>query len=885
MRYHLLPFLIPKEGKVYELKTTMDSKILYFKDETAWATMLSFLQRPWYSRLFKQEWVSWEIVATKDEIRYFVWVPNDFVGRAFKSKYYAEHPEVEIVEVDDREIDFSRPHAGTKLFTESHWSVPIKTYHNEVVDTQSELIEFLDSLEDGQEVHLQFLVNPAYRTEKDFRGIVRQLYKQGVADETLEKDNELYLSAIEGKSTRVLSRIAIKVVAFGRNDKDAKELIKSAKGSIGTFSSGRLNQLKGREWWWFRTLRPLFRWEFRNRIYPIERMKKRVILGTEEMAAIMRLPSEKIQNNKLNRLKMRYTPLPKEVKNAEFDPNLTIPLGCHSYHGQKSEVMFDLATLRYHAAFIGMSGMGKSTAMYNLVEDLIKLDSAGMTIGGTVIDPHGDLCQDIAARIPPEKQHLVRYIKFSEGEIPFNVYDVDFASSEDKIAQTVADVLKRTWKDFWGPNIDDNFLNGGIALQRIGEASLPNLQRLLSDPEYRERVLEKLNREDPIENDLYLFFSNLQELKDRELQQKINSTLNKLRKITLSGVMGKMLRAKTNGLRFRESMDQGRINLLDLSELTSDEKKLIGSICLTFAELAGKSRADTSAAERDKLPYHFVMVDEAPTLMEHSTDAIESFASELRKYKTSIILGMQGLKGQVPSEVSDAIFRNFGTFVSLRLGNPDDAEMINKSMPSEILSDRDYLNIEPYHGYMRMQVGNERTRPFLLRMKAPGPALYTGSIPEIKRRTVEEALNIENVSMAAVAVAEEQEEEENIQDYDSYLISDEEASEMQQDALEESDDSSVASELPNDEINEPSKEEQLEGSEESELFDSSDESVSSKQDEILDELMIDSDGELIQHENEHLSSEEASTEEKTDQKESDSDETKKENISIDDLLV
>ena len=29
-------------------------------------------------------------------------------------------------------------------------------------------------------------------------------------------------------------------------------------------------------------------------------------------------------------------------------------------------------------------------------------------------------------------------------------------------------------------------------------------------------------------------------------------------------------------------MDKGMINLLDLSELTSDEKKLIGSICLTL---------------------------------------------------------------------------------------------------------------------------------------------------------------------------------------------------------------------------------------------------------------------------------------------------------------
>lgn len=738
-----MPFLVPRKGKVYELRNTMNAKILYFKDETSWTTLLSFLTRPWYRRWVKQEWISWEIVATKEHIKYFVWVPDEHVGRAFKNKFYAEHSDAEIVEVEDHGIDFSRPHAATKLFTESHWTVPIKTYHNEVVDTQAELIEFLDSLEEGQEIHMQFLIQPAYHTERSFRGIVRQFHKQGEQDQTLEHDNELYLSAIEGKATRILSRVGIKVVAFGRDYRDSKALMKSAQGSIGTFSSGRLNQLKGREWWWFRTVRPLFRWEFKNRIYPVERMKKRVILGSEEMAAMMRLPSERVHSNKLNRLKMRSTSLPKELKNELLDPDMAISLGDHLYHGKKTNIMFDLSTLRYHAAFMGMSGMGKSTAMYNLVEDLLQIKGAGARIGGTIIDPHGDLCQDIAARIPPDKQNLVRYIKFSEGEFPFNVYDVDFASTDDKIAQTVADVLKRTWKDFWGPNIDDNFLNGGIALQRVGEASLPNLQKLLSDFEYRENILLRLNQNDSIERDLYLYFHNLQSLKDRELQVKTNSTLNKLRKITLSGVIGKMLRAKTNGLRFRESMDQGMINLLDLSELTSDEKKLIGSMCLTFAELAGKSRADTPATERDQLPYHFVMVDEAPTLMEHSTDAIESFASELRKYKTSIILGMQGIKDQIPKEVASAIFRNFGTLISFRLGEPDDAQYVNRSMTSDVLQESDYLQIEPYHAYMRMQVGNERTRPFLIRMKAPKLALYAEFIPTIKKRTVSQAMAYE----------------------------------------------------------------------------------------------------------------------------------------------
>ena len=50
---------------------------------------------------------------------------------------------------------------------------------------------------------------------------------------------------------------------------------------------------------------------------------------------------------------------------------------------------------------------------------------------------------------------------------------------------------------------------------------------------------------------------------------------------------------------------------------------------------------------------------------------------------------------------------------------------------------------------MRMQVGNERTRPFLIRMKAPVPALYKDSIPAIKERTIAEAMEFETKNYLA----------------------------------------------------------------------------------------------------------------------------------------
>lgn len=92
-------------------------------------------------------------------------------------------------------------------------------------------------------------------------------------------------------------------------------------------------------------------------------------------------------------------------------------------------------------------------------------------------------------------------------------------------------------------------------------------------------------------------------------------------------------------------------------------------------------------------------------------------------------------------------------------------------MMSEVLQESDYLQIEPYSAYMRMQVGNERTRPFLIRMKAPGSAKYADSIPAIKKRTATEAGAIENNALQAVIKQKNKKELEEMETYDAYLVS------------------------------------------------------------------------------------------------------------------
>ncbi|MEK5645954.1 ATPase [Paenibacillus rhizosphaerae] len=753
-RYHVFPGLVPK-GVCYEIRTVQDASIHYFKDETAWSNILGMLQRPWYKRWLFQPWIAWELDASAEYIKYKVWVPNEDIGKQFQTKYYGEHPEVEIIQVEDEPWNFKEKHAGSKLLLERHFVIPLKIYHNDVVDTQVELIGLLETLNLKERVRVQVLVKPMYHTDRLFGKAFRQLHDEEDDDESMLTENELYKTAIQGKKARLLARASIRIVAAAETYQDAKRMIASARHSFGQFSSGELNRLYGREWW--QMIRPLFRYEFNRRIYPFQRPKKRVGLSADELAMILRLPSGKVVCNKLQRMKMRRTPLPLEVLQLRSREDGTcVPIGVHEYHGQTNEVHFDLKGWSRHMAIWGGTMMGKSTFIYNLLEKVIAIRTEENKIGFTLIDPHGSLAVDVASRIPKEQQHLVRYVRFKDGEFPFNVYDVDFASSPDKIAQNVADVCKRVWKDFWGPNVDDNFLNGGIALQRVGEATLYNLRMVLEDDEFRNGVLSRLNDEDPLERQLKLFIGKYDRLEDRVREPKINSTLNKLRKLTLSETLGRILRAETNGIRWREGMDQGYYHIFDLSGLTIDERRFIGSMCLTFSQLAMLSREDL-LSQGKAMPLHPIIVDEAPTFMDQSADAIQSFADEARKYNVPLVLGMQGLEGQVPDQVASAIFRNFGTLIAFRVGNTEDAETIYQGMKADYLKVEDYQQVEPNYAYMRMAIGRETTLPFLVKMNPPEHPQYTDDIPQMIEQTLSRATEMESRIQAGKRAAEEEE--------------------------------------------------------------------------------------------------------------------------------
>lgn len=78
-----------------------------------------------------------------------------------------------------------------------------------------------------------------------------------------------------------------------------------------------------------------------------------------------------------------------------------------------SGIALSLEERARHAYLVGKSGSGKSTTLFNLAMHDI---TAGE--GVAVIDPHGELAEQILDAMPPARTHDVCYLNVADGEFP-----------------------------------------------------------------------------------------------------------------------------------------------------------------------------------------------------------------------------------------------------------------------------------------------------------------------------------------------------------------------------------------------------------------------------------------------------------------------------------
>jgi CxxC-x17-CxxC domain-containing protein len=383
---------------------------------------------------------------------------------------------------------------------------------------------------------------------------------------------------------------------------------------------------------------------------------------------------------------------------------------------------------RRHVYVVGKTGMGKTVLMENMaIQDI----QAGRGVG--FVDPHGEAAERLLDFVPPNRINDVIYFNPADLEYPIAFNAMEKVSSEYRhlVAAGLMGVFKKIWPDVWSARMEYILNNAILALLEYPGSTLLGVNRMLADPDYRKKVVDKVT--DPVVKSFWL-----QEFARYTQRYEVEATAaiqNKVGQFISAPLIRNIIGQVQSLINMREVMDKGKILIANISKgrIGEDNSRLLGALLITKLQLAAMSRVDIPEEERRDF---FLYVDE---FQNFATKAFVNILSEARKYRLSLILANQylaQLEEMTPSgkssEVRDAIFGNVGTIITFRVG-AEDAEYLEKEFIPEFLA-ADLVNLAKYNIYLKLMIDGIAGRPF--------SAETLPSLPKLEKSNLEKIIKV-----------------------------------------------------------------------------------------------------------------------------------------------
>lgn len=391
-----------------------------------------------------------------------------------------------------------------------------------------------------------------------------------------------------------------------------------------------------------------------------------------------------------------------EARMSMTDP---VILGLRDEWGEERPFTLDAADRRHHLYTIGKSGSGKTTLLRNLI--LQDIESGR---GVAVIDPHGDLAEDLLDHIPRHRIEQVAYFNPADTEHPigFNLLGQVAADKRHLVASGIVSVFKSIWAEFWGPRLEYILYAAVAAILDCENVSLLSVQRMLTDARYRAWVVKQVK--DPVVRSFWL--NEFEGYEKKFLQEAIAPIQNKVGQLLMSPHLRNILGQVRSRIDARFMMDNKRVFIANLSKgkLGADKANLLGSLLITQFQLAAMSRADVPECDRQDFNLY---VDEFQSFM---SDSFASILSEARKYRLCLTLSHQYLK-QVRPAILDAVLGNVGSLVAFRVGH-EDAKALEMAFGHTYAASH-FSSLSNGEVYAKLLTSGQEVEPFLGRTLPP----------------------------------------------------------------------------------------------------------------------------------------------------------------------
>lgn len=353
---------------------------------------------------------------------------------------------------------------------------------------------------------------------------------------------------------------------------------------------------------------------------------------------------------------------------------------------------------RFHLYIIGKTGSGKTTLLRNLL-----IQHIGLGHGVGLIDPHGDLAEDILNSIPPARSNHLVYFNPGDLEYPIAMNLLADVPKDERhlVASGIVNACKSVWKDSWGPRLEYILYNAIAALLDCQNASLLGVNRLLTDDGYRAWIVRQIK--DPFIRDYWE--SEYAAYDERFRREAIAPIQNKLGQFLLNPVIRNILGQVKRKVDIPFTMNTNRLFIANLAKgkLGHDKANLLGSLLVAQFQHAAMARANIPEDERKDF---YLFIDE---FQNFSTEAFASILSEARKYRLSLALSHQFID-QLSPQIRQAVLGNVGTLICFHIGY-DDAEIMEKAFGKEILA-RQLVDLGRYEIAIQLSQNGESRYPF-----------------------------------------------------------------------------------------------------------------------------------------------------------------------------
>jgi len=148
---------------------------------------------------------------------------------------------------------------------------------------------------------------------------------------------------------------------------------------------------------------------------------------------------------------------------------------------------------RRHFYVVGKTGMGKTVMLQNMIVQDIQRGE-----GLAVVDPHGELIEEIIGSIPTNRINDVVYFNPADLEHPiaFNILEAVGDEYKHLVSSGLMGVFTKIWANMWSARMEYILNNCILALLDSPGNTLLGINRLLVDKDYRKKIVSKIK--DPV---------------------------------------------------------------------------------------------------------------------------------------------------------------------------------------------------------------------------------------------------------------------------------------------------------------------------------------------------------------------------------------------------